>query len=126
MGAEVVNEDQKAIIAYIKEHFVGWLEEKNIIPFPQRTTVIDTQLLERKVRVEEAIKRQNDKFDYINHKFEHMDEKFEHMNEKFDILVFQNEKQFEAIERRFGRQSLYQLATFTAIVGSAVAIILKG
>ena len=132
MGLKVVNEEQKAIIEYIKDHFVGWLEEKNIIPFPQRANPVETQLLERMVRVEEEIKRQNEKFERI-------DERFEHMNEKFDMMIAHSDKRFEAIDqrfeaidqrfeqidRRFNRMYLFQLATFTAIVGSAVAVILK-
>ena len=132
MGAEPVNEEQMAIVEYIKEHFVGWLEERNIIPFPQKPSTIDTQLLERMVRVEETLKRQNDKFDYQNEKFTHQNEKFTHQNEKFDLqndkfdmLISRMDQRFSEIDRRLNRQSLYHLATFSAIVGSAVAIILK-
>ncbi len=112
MGLKAVNEEQKAIIEYIKEHFVGWLEEKNIIPFPQPSGSFDKELLERMVRVEEEIKRQNEKFD-------HMKDKFDYLNDKFDFMMAQTEK-------RFNRQFLFQLATFSAIVGSAVAILLQG
>ncbi len=128
-----MKDQQKALIEYIKEHFVGWLEEKNVIPFPQRSGLLETQLLERMVRVEEELKRQNDKFARI-------DERFEHMNGKFDMMLAHSDKRFEApdrrfetidqrfeeMDRRFNRQSLYQLATFTAIVGSAAAILLQG
>ena len=60
------------------ERIAGWLEEKNIIPFTQRTGTIDTQFLERMVRVVEELKRQNKKSVRI-------DEKFEHMKEKSDL-----------------------------------------
>ena len=145
MGAEAVNEDQKAIIAYVKDHFVDWMEEKNILPFPQRTDPVDPRLLERMIRVEEELKRQNEKFD-------HQNEKFDLQNEKFDILIANMDKRFTSLEnrmnqrftgvqnqmdqrftamqkqmdQRFNRQTLFQLATFTAIVGSAVAVLLRG
>ncbi|MDC7241234.1 MAG: hypothetical protein PQJ50_12835 [Spirochaetales bacterium] len=115
MGVEAVNEEQKTIIEYVKNHFVDWMEEKNIYPFPRERQSIDTQLLERIVRVEETLKRQNDKFD--------------HQNEKFELLITSQEKRFTALEtqmnQRFNRQNLYHLATFTAVIGSAVAVILK-
>ncbi|OQY34028.1 MAG: hypothetical protein B6241_05975 [Spirochaetaceae bacterium 4572_59] len=118
MGAEPVNEEQMVIVEYIKEHFVAWLNERNILPFPQNPPTIDTQLLERMVRVEETLKRQNDKFD-------HQNEKFDLQNDKFDMLISRMDQRFSEIDRRLNRQSLYHLATFSAIVGSAVAIILK-
>ena len=117
-----MNEEQKTIIEYVKNHFVDWMEEKNIYPFPRERQSMDTQLLERIVRVEETLKRQNDKFD-------HQNEKFDHQNEKFELLITSQEKRFTALEtqmnQRFNRQNLYHLATFTAVIGSAVAVILK-
>lgn len=104
MGAELVNEDQKVLIDYVKNHIVDWLEEKSILPFPGSRQNLDTQLLERMVRVEE---------------------KLEHQNEKFELLIANMDKRFDDINRQFNRQNLYHLATFTAIIGSAVAIILK-
>lgn len=129
MGAEAVNEDQKAIIDYVKNHLEDWMEEKNILPFPRHKDSINTQLLERMIKVEETLKRQNDKFDFQNEKFDHQNEKFgiliENLNKQFSSLELRMDQRFEEMNTRFNRQSLYHLATFTAIVGSAVAIILR-
>ncbi len=140
MGRNAVNEEQKAIIQYIKDHFVDWMAEKHILPYPQKEDSLNTQLLERMVRVEETLKRQNEKFDHQNEKFDHQNEKFDLLLGKMDQHMMEIDRRFAEvdrrfedmnqrfieIDRRFDRQSLYHLATFSAIVGSAVAIILKG
>ncbi|MDA3957896.1 hypothetical protein [Oceanispirochaeta sp.] len=36
MGEAQVKEEEQAIVNYIKDHFVDWLEEKKVIPFPPR------------------------------------------------------------------------------------------
>ena len=126
MGVEAVNEDQKAVIEYVKDHIVGWLEGKNIIPFPQTPRPVDTQLIERMVRVEEALNRQNDKFDAQNEKFDLQTEKFniliDNMGKRFTSLETRLDQRFEEVNRRISHQGLYHLATFTAVIGAAVAI----
>ncbi|MDC7240665.1 MAG: hypothetical protein PQJ50_09925 [Spirochaetales bacterium] len=132
MGIEAVNEEQNAIIEYVKNHFVGWMEEKNILPFPRTAQTLEPQLLERMVRVEETLKRQNDKFDHQNEKFEilidNIDKRFNSFEKRMDERFEESDRRFDSIQKqmdqRFNRQSLYHLATFTAVIGTAVTIIL--
>jgi len=45
---------------YVKNHMGQWLKEQNIFPFPQQSTGLDREILERIVRVEEGLKHQGE------------------------------------------------------------------
>jgi hypothetical protein len=122
LGDVQVREDQQDIINYVKDHFVSWMEEKNIYPFPQKSAEFSPQLLERMVRVEEGIKYQNENLERM---MVHMEKRFEEQKLNTDRQFAEVDRRFNDMDRRFNRQGLYQLATFAAIVSSAVAILMQ-
>ena len=99
-------EDIKRIGDYVKP----WIREiiGAVVPQPAAAG-IDSQLLERMVRVEEELKAQRElmvvKFDAADRRFEDLlgilDKRFESSDKKFDDLVGQIDKRFGSVEKRF-------------------------
>ena len=75
-----------------------------IVP-QQRAPGIDTQLLERMVRVEEELKSQRelmiDRFGFIEKRFELVEKRFEAVDNRFDDLIHLMDKRFESVDKRF-------------------------
>ncbi|MBF9018012.1 MULTISPECIES: hypothetical protein [unclassified Oceanispirochaeta] len=109
MGETQVTKDQLLIIDYVKDHLKNWMEEKRIIPFPDRDTSINPQLLERMVRVEEGIKHQNTNLEkmmiQMDQKFEIIDKRFaenrEDMNTRFNDARIDMNTRFETMDMKF-------------------------
>lgn len=61
MGEPILEKKQlEEIGVYVKNHMGQWLKEQNIFPFPQQSTGLDREILERIVRVEEGLKHQGE------------------------------------------------------------------
>jgi hypothetical protein len=74
------------------------------------------------VRVEEGIKYQNENLERM---MVHMEKRFEEQKLNTDRQFAEVDRRFNDMDKRFNRQGLYQLATFAAIVSSAVAILMQ-
>jgi len=79
---------------------VSWIRELvgTIAPWPA-VAGIDSQLLERMVRVEEELKAQRDLMEV---KFDAVDRRFESMDNRFEDLVGQIDKRFNALSWMIG------------------------
>jgi chaperonin cofactor prefoldin len=88
------SDDVRRIVDYAKP----WLRDAILEMAPHRPAEIDTQLLERIVRVEEELKVQRElmvaRFDAIDERFAASDKRFEDMQTSMD-------KRFAAVDRRF-------------------------
>jgi len=61
LGEPILEKKQlEEIGVYVKNHMGQWLKEQNIFPFPQQSTGLDREILERIVRVEEGLKHQGE------------------------------------------------------------------
>lgn len=112
----------KENIDFIKANLGNWMEEQNIIPFRNQPQDYSPQIMERIVRVEEQLKHQNEN---IKSLIKSTDSRFEQMQNYMDRRFDDVNQRFEDMNRRFDRMGLYHLATFTAIIGSAVAILMQ-
>jgi PAS domain-containing protein len=89
------DEDIKRIGDYVKP----WIREFIDAAVPQPAVAgIDTQLLERMVRVEEELKSQRELMD---ERFSAMEGRFVSMDRRFEDLIGYMDKRFEAVDRRF-------------------------
>ena len=92
-------EDVKRIAELVKP----WLRDTVLEMIPPRSTEIDTQLLERMVRVEEELKAQRElmavRFDAVDRRFEDvlalMDRRFEAADKRFEDLQTSLDKRFD-------------------------------
>ena len=104
--------ERESVEAYVKDRIAEWLEVSHPSSTERRL-----DLIERIVRVEEAIKNQNflmeqrfemmeRRFEMMEKRFEAMDKRFEAMDKRFDDLIHQIDKRFEEIigqmDKRFG------------------------
>ena len=89
------DEDIKRIGDYVKP----WIREFIDAAVPQPAVAgIDTQLLERMVRVEEELKSQRELMD---ERFSAMEGRFVSMDKRFEDLISYMDKRFEAVDKRF-------------------------
>ena len=126
MGEAQVTKDQLFIIDYVKDHILGWIEEKRTIPFPGNDQQINPQLLERIVRVEEGIKHQNETLEKM---MVRMDQYFQAADNRFSEMRQDMDNRFEgmekAMDKRFNRQGQFLIVIFAAIVSTAIAVIIQ-
>ena len=78
--------ERKNVEAYVKDHITEWLEASQPSPTERRL-----DLIERIVRVEEAINNQNLL----------IEKRFEAVDKRFEDLIHQIDKRFEAVDKRF-------------------------
>ena len=92
--------ERENVEAYVKDHIAEWLEPSQPSPTERRL-----DLIERIVRVEEAIKNQNllmeKRFEMMEKRFEMMEMRFEAIDKRFEDLIHQIDKRFEAVDKRF-------------------------
>ena len=81
--------EQESVEAYVKDHIAEWLEASHPASTERRL-----DLIERIVRVEEAIKNQNI---LMEQRFEMMERRFEAIDKRFEDLIHQIDKRFEEI-----------------------------
>ena len=81
--------EQESVEAYVKDHIAEWLETSHPASTERRL-----DLIERIVRVEEAIKNQNV---LMEQRFEMMERRFEAIDKRFEDLIHQIDKRFEEI-----------------------------
>ena len=88
--------EQESVEAYVKDHIAEWLETSHPASTERRL-----DLIERIVRVEEAIKNQNvlmeQRFEMMERRFEMMEKRFEAIDKRFEDLIHQIDKRFEEI-----------------------------
>lgn len=125
------DEDIQRIGNYIKP----WIRELvGTVVLHPAAAGIDSQLLERMVRVEEELKAQRElmvvKFDAVDRRFELMDKRFHDLigqsNNRFDDLIGQSNVRFEGlvgqIDRRFESVDK-RFNTLTWMIGVGFAVI---
>ena len=81
--------ERESVEAYVKDRIAEWLEASHPSSTERRL-----DLIERIVRVEEAIKNQNL---LMEQRFEMMEKRFEAMDKRFEDLIHQIDKRFEEI-----------------------------
>ena len=81
--------EQERVEAYVKDRISEWLEASHPSSTERRL-----DLIERIVRVEEAIKNQNL---LMEQRFEMMERRFEAIDKRFEDLIHQIDKRFENI-----------------------------
>jgi len=100
------DEDIQRIGDYVKP----WIRELVGTFMPQPAVAgIDSQLLERMVRVEEELKAQrelmDDRFRAVDRRFDELigqtNSRFESMDKRFDDLMVQTNSRFESMDKRF-------------------------
>ncbi|TVQ19941.1 MAG: hypothetical protein EA382_15805 [Spirochaetaceae bacterium] len=99
------DEDVRRVGDYMKP----WIRDMVREMVPRQPGPIDTQLLERMVRVEEELKAQRelmrDRFDAMDQRFidmrAHSDARFEAMDQRFVAMRAHSDARFEAMEQRF-------------------------
>lgn len=87
-------EDVRRIGDYVKP----WIRDLVSDLVGPRVSPIDTQLLERMVRVEEELKAQRE---IMAERFDAMDRRFEAVDQRFVDLRAYSDARFEAVDRRF-------------------------
>ncbi|MBF9018901.1 MULTISPECIES: hypothetical protein [unclassified Oceanispirochaeta] len=123
MGDALMNDDQLDSIAdQVKEKMILWMDERHIYPFPQKNQDIDTQLLERMVRVEEGIKHQNENLEKM---MIQSDRRFTILSETMDKRFEAVDKRFEAIDIRFNRLYTFLSGIFLTILAGMITLIIQ-
>ena len=88
--------ERESVEAYVKDRIAEWLEASHPSSTERRL-----DLIERIVRVEEAIKNQNllmeQRFEMMDRRFEMMEMRFEAIDKRFEDLIHQIDKRFEDI-----------------------------
>ncbi|MDA3957425.1 hypothetical protein [Oceanispirochaeta sp.] len=152
MGDAQVKTEQMEIVDYVKNHFIEWMEEKHVFPFPQNAaqnkSSYDPLLMERMVRVEEGIKHQNENLEKMmiqsdkrfaevnenmNRRFEEVNEnmnrRFAEVNETMDRRFTEvNENmngRFEFMDKRFNRLYLFLTGAFFAVLTGIVTLLIQ-
>ena len=100
---------------------------------PRRPAEVDTQLVERIVRVEEELKAQRElmavRFDAADRRFEDMiglmDKRFEQVDKRFEDVLSLTHERFEAMDKRLDDASSHSdrrfaLLQWTTIIGFTV------
>ncbi len=105
-------EDVRRIGDYVKP----WLRDLVTEIVPREPTAVNTQLLERMVRVEEELKAQrelmterfsamDDRFrssqELMEHRFRAVDQRFQAVDQRFESLQAQMDQRFAAVDKRF-------------------------
>lgn len=108
-------EDLKRIVDYAKP----WLRDAVLEIAGQRPREVDTQLLERMVRVEEELRTQR----------ELMDERFTAMDKRFDDMLAASDRRFADMDKRFTDMRSYSDKRFaglqwTLVVGFTIVTVL--
>jgi DNA anti-recombination protein RmuC len=101
-------EDVRRIADYVKP----WLRDTILEMVPRRPSEIDTQLLERMVRVEEELKAQRElmaeRFDAVDKRFAASDKRFEDLqrslDKRFEDVQAASEKRFEDLHRSLDKR----------------------
>ena len=138
-GAMELTEDTlKTIGSYVKGNLAEWMREVTA------ASMTDPQLLERMVRVEEAIERQHSEFvsrfeqidkrfeeqrQTFNARFEQVDKRFEEMRQDFNARFEQVDKRFEQVDKRFedlSKNQTRQTAIFSTLLGLVMVLIAYG
>jgi predicted transcriptional regulator len=109
MGDAQVKAEQMEIVDYVKNHFIEWMEEKHVFPFPQNAaqnkSSYDPLLMERMVRVEEGIKHQNENLEKM---MIQSDKRFaevnENMNRRFEEVNENMNRRFEEVNENMNRR----------------------
>ena len=99
-------EDLKQILDYAKP----WLRDAVMETAAPRLREVDTQLLERMVRVEEELKAQR----------ELMAERFNVVDRRFEDMLAASEQRFAAMDKRFADMRSYSDKRFAALQWSLV------
>ena len=125
-GMELSEETLNTIGGYVKQHLAQWFHEV----VPQPIARMDPQYIERMVRVEESIERQQalmkQGFDHMERRFEEIDKRFEQIDKRFDQIdrrFEQIDRRFEQIDKRF-EDVQKQIGRQTILVGSIMSVLL--
>jgi hypothetical protein len=123
MGDSLMNDDQLDSIAdQVKDKMILWMDERHIYPFPQKNQDIDTQLLERMVRVEEGIKHQNENLEKM---MIQSDRRFTNLSETMDKRFDAVDKRFEALDIRFNHLYTFLSGIFLTILAGMITLIIQ-
>ena len=134
MGEAVMDKSQLDQIGqYVKNHISQWMKEENIFPFPQQSTGIDKELLERMVTVEQQLKFQNEKLELMMQQSDkrftdlqiNLDKRFESMDRRFSDLRDDMNLRFNASEKHFSRQYVFLSGIFLTLLAGFIPLVIN-